>query len=322
MTLAPLCLRLLGVQLAIVLALGCSAVPPHPKIGSIEQGFSSRLARAHLVSLDGLYPRFPGSRDDTIVRSYLMREFHRVGAKTAESAEGDRRHLIAELKGVSKDVILLVAPYPALESRVWIDDSSAVLLLEFARVFGADRLPYTLRFALAETRPIRIIPTGITPSADPTWKALVSAGAARRRVSEAGRSLARAIEAEGGTGRIRAVITFDTSVRSGRPIARDLRSHPEFRKVFWQSASELGFDSTFPPESDWASPESLHLGFRERSMDRVLALVDETRTSADPIPTATLAEFSPGSFESIGAVTAEALLRLMRRFQKVDAFSR
>ncbi len=315
--------RLLAVGIAALLALGCAPVPPHPQIDSLEPGFSGRLAHAHLETMEGLYPRLPGSHGDEIARAYLAQEFRGVGTKLRVLVEGDRRHLIAEQKGVSDDVVLLVAAYPALQSGSWIDDSGAALLLEFARVLGSTRLPYTLGFALAETRPAQTPPPDDPAGADPSWRPVLTPVAARGRLIESGHSLARAIEGEGGARRVRAVIVFDTSAQAGLHVARDLRSHPEFRRLFWESAAALGFGSMFPPEGDWTSPDSLHLGFRERSMDRVLALVHVRAGLADPVATRSPADaLPPGMFDSIGAVTVEALTKLMRRFEKVDAFLR
>ncbi len=317
-------LRHFGVQIATLLALGCTPIPPHPQVDSLEQGFSGRLAAAHLESIEGFYPRFPGSSNDKIVRAYLAREFRRVGARTRILVEGDRRHLIAERKGVSDDVVLLVAPYSALESEVLIDDSGAALLLEFARVLGSDRPPYTLGFVLAETRPEQVPSTGEAEAGEeePRWEPILTSVAGRQHLTEAGRSLARGIEAEGATRRVRAVIVFDTSRQAGQGFARDLRSHPEFRRLFWESAAGLGFASMFPADGGWTSPDSLHLGFREQSMDRALALVHVETAWDDPAAMPIPAESSPEMFDSIGVVTVDALSRLMRRFQKVDAFSR
>jgi len=314
------------IAVLLILVLGCMPVPPHPKIDSLEAGFSGRLARAHLESLEGLYSRFPGSRNDEIARAYLTREFRLVGAKIRVLDDGDQQHLVAEIKGVSDDIVLLAAAYPALESDAWVDDSGAALLLEFARVLGSPRPPYTLVFALAETRPALNSLPDDSAGVDSDWQPALTPAAARVRLSQAGRSLARGIEAEGAARRVRAVIVFGTSAQARLSVARDLRSQPEFRRLFWESAAGLGYDTMFPPNADWSSPDGLHLGFRQHSMDRVLALV---QIEGDPLdlmtkPTTT----GPGDlvssqmFDSVGIVTVEALSKLMRRFEKVDAFSR
>ncbi|MAG32814.1 MAG: hypothetical protein CL908_18205 [Deltaproteobacteria bacterium] len=303
--------------LVLILALACSHVPRHPDVDDLEAGFSDRMAGAHFRSLAGLAPRIPGSRGDATARAYLKREFQRTGASVREERDGDRLHVIAELPGRSADIVLLVAPYPALESTDWVDDSGAALLLELARVFALARPAYTLRFALAETRRLRKV-----QGSDARRQGGSSLWAARHRVAEAGRSLARTIEMQAGKGTVRAVITFDVSARPGLRIARDLRSHPVFRELFWQSASALGLAATFPTDGGWVSPNGLHTGFRERSVDRLLALVDESWARPDlagrPPPDA-----GAGSLQglaSVGEVTVEALSRLMHRLAKIDAF--
>jgi hypothetical protein len=316
--------RRLGARITVLLliALGCTPVPPHPQIDSLEEGFSGRLARAHQESLESLYPRFPGSQNDEVARAYLAREFRLIGAKIRVLEERDQRHLIAEFQGVSDDIVLLAAAYPALESGDWIDDSGAALLLEFARVLGSPRPSYTLVFTLIETRPVPNAPPDDSAGADPGWRPVLTPVAARGRLSEAGRSLASGIEAEGVASRVRAVIVFDTSAEAGRSVARDLRSHPEFRRLFWESAARLGYGSMFPPDANWSSPDSLHLGFKEHSMDRVVALIHIEGDPVDAITLRPTRSVSSEMFDSVGIVTVEALSKLMRRFEKVDDFSR
>ena len=120
--------------------------------------------------------------------------------------------------------------------------------------------------------------------------------------------------------RLRAVIVFDWTAHAGLRIARDLQSQPVFRQIFWDAAADLGQTAIFPPDGRWASPESLHLGFLERSMDRVLALVDAA-AGANPSVERPPAGISNEILDAMGRVTVESLNRLMRRFQKVDAFS-
>jgi len=311
------------VSLVVVVWLGCTSVPPHPEIDALESGFSGRMARAHLQSIARIYPRYPGSHEDSVARAYLAREFRLAGAEVRTLVEDDRRHLIAEFEGVSDDVVMLVAAYPSLQSGDWVDDSGAAILLELARVFGGTQPPYRLAFALAETRPAEIEPLVESAGSAVNWAPISSSAVARERLSDAGHSLARGIEAEGGAAqRVRAVLVFDTSAHGRRRFARDLRSHPEFRRLFWQSAADLGFDSVFPVDANWASPDGLHLGFRERSMDRVLVLAHQDVAAQPPTTILSTGDVSPGMFESIGAVSVEGLSRLMNRFEKVDDFSR
>jgi len=313
--------------------LACLSIPPHPRprdyVG-VGKDFSGELALAHSQALRGLGPRLPGSESDRIARAYLAREFRRNGAKPRELAGGASTHLIAENRGRSRDVILLVAAYPVLGSGDWVDDTGAGVVLELARAFESTSQPYTLGFALAETRPSRatteagIIPTP-SQGEDLTalWEPVTDQRAARRLVVEAGRELAIAIEAAGEPDRIRAIIVLDLSGHRDLRIVRDLHSHPGFRKIFWRSAARLGQDSIFPSDESWDAPGSLHLGFQERSMNRILALVDiAPREDELAVSAPTRSRPTRSDLEAFGRVVVEALGTLMRRFEKVDAFSR
>jgi len=294
--------------------LSCTSLPRHPRPTDFEgvgREFSGELVEAHLEALWGLGERSPGSESDEIARAYLEREFRSSGAKPDSlDREGERQHLIADLPGRSSDVVLLVAAYPVLGSRGGVDDTGAAVLVELARVLGSRKNPYTLRFALAETRPSTVY----------SRDALLV---------EAGRDLARALEAEGRAERIRAILVLDLSFHPNPVIARDLRSHPGFRALFWDRAAELGLGAMFPADADWASPETLQLGFRERGMDRIVALVEVAPAvvgTRGPRLSASMRfsgrEPTVRALASLGQVMVDGLERLMERLQKVDAFAR
>jgi hypothetical protein len=329
--------------------LACTSLPRHPRPSDFEgigQGFSGRLVEAHLAALAGLGERRPDTESDELARAYLAREFRLSGAKSGQLDGGDREHLIADLAGESPDIVLLVAAYPVLGSANWVDEVGAAVLVELSRVLGSREQPYTLRFALAETRPssTELTTPLATPSATPSStgsrddgqpvsKAAGSRDAsniARELLIEAGRELVRGLEAEGQTERFRAIIVLDLSLRPNLVFARDLRSHPGFREIFWASAAQLGFEAMFPPDADWTSPSGLQLGFRERSMDRILVLVDAD-ADADVASVArerggaargSDSESTERALESFGRVLVDALGSLMARLEKVDAFSR
>jgi len=231
-----------------LLAIACSAVPPSPRLSGPSNRFSGEVAQAHAVSLAALGPRLPGSKADGLARRYLTREFRAAGATVRVAADAGLRHLLAEIAGDSPDALLLVAAYPDLERDEWIGDSGAALLLELARVLSQQRPRYTLQFALAETRPaVGDVYAGQGgQKRSGIWLPVDSPMKARSRIVAAGESLARALVAEGDLERLRGVLVFDAPARPGLRFARDLRSYPVYRDVFWQSASALGFDSTFP----------------------------------------------------------------------------
>jgi len=321
---------LLGCLLAF--AISCSSVPRYPRPGDfvgVGSRFSGEIVVAHRSALGGLGPRWPGNPADQTARAYLSGGFQRHGAKlrdfskAAANADDARLNFYAEIPGDSQDVLLLVAPYPVLGSWSWVDDTGAAILLELARVFDIDTPAYSLRFALAEIRPRRMSRGAPSESAEDAvmgetasqgWERVETPEVARQRVIEAGRSLAEKIEAAGGADRIRAVIILDLGADLRFRFRRDLRSHPGFRQLFWDTATRLGEESMFPRTADWMSTGSLQLGFRERGVNRILALVND-RTSPTEAP-------STDELASFGRVVADGLNHLMRRFEKVDAFSR
>lgn len=321
----------------VILVSGCSAGPPPlPDLDVPEDRFSTALAQAHLDALASLGPRWPGSRADELARDYLTRAFRRSGATVETLESGDRRHLVAGIEGESADLLLLVAPYPLLGPAEWVDDAGAVLLLELARLLGAAPPPYTVRLALAETRPRRS-EGGRGEEDEPAereedepaegeaaWIPVERGAEARERVEAAGRDLAAAIGPSGllGPGALRAVIAFEPRARAELRFARDLRSHPVFRDVFWETAGVLGYEQAFPPNAGWSSPGGLHAGLGALESDLVLALAAEGADAPELAAALRGAEVSALGLEPLGRVTVEALARLMRRFEKVDAFGR
>lgn len=307
----------------VVLVLACSSVPPHPQAGDLGPGFSERSVQAHFAALASIGPRAPRTSADEAARAYLEREFRLAGTRVVLEEVGANRHLVAEIEGRSADIVLLVAAYPSEGAAGSIDDSGGVLLLELARVLGQSTPPYTLRFALAELRRSYAALEGDLA------RESVEAGASapppdeiRNRLVEAGENLAEAFQAEKGSlERFRAVIVFETRARSGMRFDRDLRSHPVFREIFWERAASLGHREMFAPDAGWSSLRSLQEGFRARSMDRVLTLIDvESSRPEAAAGTPTGGEQFDG-LAALGIVTVEAVNQLMRRFEKVDAFS-
>lgn len=276
--------------------------------------FSGPLAQSHEAALEALGPRRPDSPADDAARSYLTREFVSAGARVWEAREGGSRHLMAELEGRSPDIMMLVAPYSLIEPDAWVGDSGAALLLELARNLGRERRLYTIRFALAETR-----------AADPGRGApqIETAAVARGRVLRAASSLSRALAAAEFESRsvLRGVIAFDTTSRPDLRFARDLRSHPIYREIFWSAAKQLGFTDLFPADAGWSSPKSLQLGLEAAADGKILALVDESWTRPERMTPPNQTR-SARTLERSGQVTLEALDRLMQRFARIDGFGR
>lgn len=332
---APRNAQLRTVMLIAVLAWsGCSSPPgdpviPPPVVFEMPDHFSGEIAKSHLDSLSAQAPRTPGSEADAAARDYLSRMFRAAGATIEIFEDGPRRHLVAELPGESEDTLLLVAAYPSLDRDEWIGDSGAALLLELARVWPREHPRYTLRLALAEARGLdrEHDDNDASDSADAEAAAEPQAdapadgpGEARLGVVSAGESLARALDAAGELEGLRCIVVFDGTGRSGLRIARDLRSPPVYREVFWSSGRRLGFESIFPLKAGWASPRSLNLGFAERTTDGVVAIVDEARARPELEPIRSVGGDSADSLEAIGLVTIDALGRIMHRLSRIDDF--
>jgi hypothetical protein len=321
----------------LAFTISCTSLPPYARPGDFEgvgPEFSGEIVDAHRAALQGLGPRWPGTRADEIARAYLVGGFKSHGAKTrrasgpsegiagqSDAIHASREHFIAEISGDSGDALLLVAAYPVLGSSSWLDDTGAAVLLELARVFEATAPAYTLRFALAEVRPAPRVPAAEAEKTadDATWERVETVGAARRLVIDGGRSLAATIQNDRGTDHIRAVIVLDLSPDARLRFTRDLHSHPGFRELFWDSAARHGQESMFPADANWAASGRLQIGFRESGVNRILALV------SDPNALQGAAIGVGPSTEELtlfGRVITDALTQLMHRFEKVDAFSR
>jgi hypothetical protein len=324
-----------GTWIAALAWIACAPPPIEPTISppivvEMPDHFSGEIAESHLASLSAQAPRRPGSDADRAARDYLSERFLAAGARVEVFEDDQRRHLVAEMAGESEDTLLLVAPYPSLDRDDWIGDSGAALLLELARVWPRRNPRYTLRLALAETRAIdREVDDDLETDGTSSNRVTVDSQVegvddgpreARRRVVSAGESLAQTLDVAGELEGVRCIIVFDGTARSGLRIARDIRSHPVYREVFWASGRALGFESIFPSGTGWASPRSLHLGFAERTTDGVVAIVDEARARPELEPIRSVGAGSADSLEAIGLVTIEALDRIMHRLSRIDDF--
>ncbi|MFK7896942.1 MAG: hypothetical protein AB8G23_13950 [Myxococcota bacterium] len=318
--------------------LGCAGNAPAPEIIPLGPEFSGRAAAAHVRAVDEGPDRSAKSEGGYAAHVYLSDAFRAVGAEVETLADGTRRHLVAKLPGKSEDAVLLVAADPALAEAAWTDGTGAGVLVELARILALEPLPYTVYFGLADLR------AGLTESSSPTERPLENADAmvgqslaappsvsapvmpgslraSRKRLYDAGESLANAFAMSSTVGNLRAVIALDAAARPGLRLARDLRSHPLYRGLFWASAANLGHSSIFPEDGGWASPRSLHSSFHEIAQGRVLGLVDEQVARADLYSAPISAPPAEETLLGLGLVTADALGGLMERLAKIDAFT-
>ncbi|MEM9173595.1 MAG: hypothetical protein AAGC67_00025 [Myxococcota bacterium] len=289
---------------ALLAVSGCSGLPPHPEVDERAESFSPQRARAHYAALAGLGTRPPGSESAERARRYVERELRWAGAEPVQGgARGADRPVLAWLPGASEDRILVVAPWsPGLDGAL-PDDAGVAVLLELARALARQPAPYRVGLAAAIVPPIA--------DARPQTQ--------RAAVRASGTALVAELEADGGFEGLRAVLVLEPRVRGGTRVVRDLRSHPVFRDLFWQTAARLGHDAAFPEDGGWATPEGIQAAFLSAGYGRVLSLVDEGSGLNPTGASAMLPD--PIAFEPVGAVAYEGLIRLMGRLARVDAFS-
>ena len=297
---------------ALALLTGCSALPPHPEIDEGVENFSARRARAHFAALAGLGPRSPGSETEGRARAYVERELEWAGAEVvgrADQAEEDptarTRPVLAWIPGASPDRVLIVVPWSPGGERTGPDDAGIATLLELARALSRRPSPYTVGLAAA-------IVSSEGDAPDPGREAVRASGVA----------LVAALDPEADWATLRAVLVVEPRADAPGQIARDLRSHPVFRDLFWRTAARLGHAATFPQEGGWSTPKGIQGAFLSAGYGRVLSLVDDS-PSASPVSGQDTAAGLPDAtaFEPVGTVAYEGLLRLMGRLARVDAFS-
>ncbi len=284
----------------LALMTACSGLPARPEIDAGASDFSSRRARAHFAALAELHPRPAGSEAAARARAYVERELRWVGAEIEDREDEGARSILAWLPGSSADRLLVVAPWSAGGEGGGPDDAGVATLLELARALSRRPLPYTVGFAA---------PT-VPPSSD---------SGSREEVRASGAALVELLKAQAMLDAIRAVIIVEPRAEAPGQIARDLRSHPVFRDLFWRTAARLGHEATFSQEAGWSTPEGVQGAFLSAGYGRVLSLVDD-RTDARGAEGAPALP-DPDAFQPVGTVAYEGLLQLMARFVRVDAFS-
>ncbi len=316
--------RLVRIALGLLLLVACSKVPALPDLDAPEGQFSPALATAHYGQLASLGPRPPGSEAAALARAYLARALRRAGAEV-ETLDGPAggRHLLAWRSGRSRDRVLLVVPWSEGRAASSPDDASAALALELVRAVSTrPEPPYEIVFAFAEVRAERPSPGGAPRGAD----AVASDG--RAPVQQAGEDLIRGMRDGGWLEGVRGVIVLEPRAGGPTRMARDLRSHPVFRSIFWRAAADLGLETLFPSQAAWSAPDGLQGALHAAGIGAVLAMVDErvARPRRAPAVRATGGGAGPSGapiadWARVGLVADEGLTRLMRRFERVDAFA-
>lgn len=315
----------------LLVFLACSSVPPHPEISVATESFSREMAEAHLSALAELGARWPDSEEEADARSYLVRELELAGAAVRGRKAAEREPLVARIRGRSVGQVVVVLPLSSLGSMSWIDDSGLVLGLELARVFGLRDEAYDLVLVFADIRAPRVGGGRDQGDGSGRFVEIESPIEARDLILASGDRVLEALEADDTVNNVnlaaaRAVIVLEPQTRQAMRIARDLPSHPVFRSLFWETAAALGHGDTFPLDAPWASPIGLQGAFHSAGISRLLTVVDQSTVLGERVESAEGAN-PPSAMDyserlaPLGAVTVEALIRLMERFERIDAFS-
>jgi hypothetical protein len=307
-------------------ALVCGAPPPAPPPPPPPE-FSATAAWDHLRALAEIGPRVPGTPGAAAARAYLRAQLEGFGLAVTEEAatvadRGDGQpievvNLVATIpaSGDGTDLFLLAAPYDTtrFESFPFLGvntgASGAALLLDLARFFAENRLPYGVRvvFLGAEAAQADI----------PPQQALWSS-----------RLLLEALRQSGELERVRVAVWFDQVADADLTIARDLRSHRRYRDFFFEAARELGQEAAFPTTAPFESVVTGHLALWSENFRRVVAIADPRYGGSEPPGTYwhteqdTLERCSAQSLDTVGRVSRRALTEIATLLARVDRFTR
>lgn len=307
-------------------ALVCGAPPPPPPPPPPPE-FSATAAWDHLRALAEIGPRVPGTPGAAAARAYLRAKLEALGLEVHEETttvadRGDGEPIeVANVavsipaSGESTDLFLLAAGYDTTRfesfsfAGVNSGASGAALLLDLARFFAENRLPYGVRIVFLGAE----APQGEIAPHQALWSSRVLAEGLRER---------------GELERVRVAVWFDQVADADLTIARDLRSLRRYRDVFFEAARELDLEAAFPTSAPFESVVTGHLAFWSANFRRVVAIADPHYGGSEPpggywhTEQDTLERCSPQSLDAVGRVSRRALTQIATLLERVDRFAR
>ena len=277
--------------------------------------FSGSASWDHVLALSREGSRPPGSEGSARARGYIERSLRDSGASDLREVafplapSGQAVHLLGVFPGASDDVLVLAAPYdtatpdPRGSVEAVRSVSGAALVLEVGRALSERPRPFTvwMIFLDAEARPV-----GVHPS---------------RHRFQGSEHWAEVLATSGALGRVRAMFYFDDVADPEHPVARDMRSHGTYRDVFFEAAEDLGHEREFPRVGNVRSLHGGHRVLLGQDMRRVVAISGAPRLGKDSSEPARTVSSPSETLSAIGAVSVEAIDRIARQLEKVDAFS-
>jgi len=281
--------------LFVVVALA-GLIPPSARDARPAPPFDGAAALRHVERLVAIGPRPAGSPAGARARQYVVDELRRAGISArVEPFDADTPHgrlpmanVVAVLPGRRQDVILIGGHYDTKWFReftfVGANDggSSTALLIELARRLRERPREYTYWIAWFDGEEAR-----------EAWTPVDSLYGSRRMAGELGKS--RRLP--------RAVIVADMIGDRDLGIRREAASSRWLTDILWATATRLGHDAQFLPES--LAVEDDHAPFMRLGVPAAL-LIDfdfpPWHTAED-----TLDKVSARSLEIVGTVLLEAL---------------
>ena len=131
---------------------------------------------------------------------------------------------------------------------------------------------------------------------------------------------AEVLTSSGALNRVRAMFYFDDVADPGHPVARDMRSHGIYRDIFFETAGEQGHEREFPQVGNARSPHGGHRVLLGRGVSRVVAIVGGPPVATDSSEPEASVSTAPETLSAVGEVSVEAIDRIARQLEKVDAF--
>jgi hypothetical protein len=312
---------------------GCRSSAPSPSSGdpapvTIVSRFSGERAWKHLEALAAIGPRAVGTPGAEQARAYISSELAVLGLEAVpvaadmhygpEEAPVALRlvNLEATMPSESKDVIVLMAPYDSAYHEsfafVGVNDgaSGSAVLLELARVFAENPLPYATKLIFLDGE----AEFGRGSEDDLTSDLLGS------------QSAASILKQAGAFPRMRLLLYLNRVSDADLLIARDRFSHRIYRDAFWKAAGRLGHRDVFPVDTQYEAPRSGHRAFFDQGMRRVITIEDTgfhegegslARYTEDD----TLARSSQESLAIVGSVVLAGLRDIAASLQRIDRFA-
>jgi hypothetical protein len=272
-------------------------------------GFDGARAFADLEALVRIGPRPAGSPGAARARALIRERLRQAGWQVLEHAfdahpPGAKPvpmvNLIARRVGASLERVLLITHYDTKDiagiAFVGANDgaSGTAVLLELARVLGAQELPLTTELVFADGE------EAVGPSITDQDGLYGSTALAERMMQD------------GSLAQLRSVILVDMVGDEDLNLVVDLGSSPLLREIFAREAQKLGRGGLVDAKAIMGVIDD-HSPFASRGVEHVLALIDfqfGARVSPGPLwHTAgdDLGAVSAASLNSVGGVLVEAV---------------